>query len=199
MQLDIRAVFGRGFSGKSTLVRSWLDSLAGRVVVFDPNAEPAYAAGRAAVVEDQAELVRLLLGGFDPIRIAWRGLDEDAFEQFNEACWAAGDLTMVWEEVDSWWRPGQVKPFGFRIINQGRHRNIRLIACARRPARVPRDLTANASRITAFHTTEPADLAYLRDYMGAEAGRAGTLDFARHEALDWSPQLGAKVRKSPFS
>ena len=191
---DIRVVLGRGGSGKSHLVKHWLGAIKGRVVIFDAAAEDDYARG-AVLVEDRDRLIDLLIAG--ERRLCWRGLFGGAFEAVNEIAWAAGDLTLVWEEVDQFGDAGRLPPWAFKIANQGRHRDIRVIACSRRPARVSRDLTANASRIVAFGTTEPRDLAYLRDYMGEAAEKLRGVP--EYHALDWTEAAGAAVRKSPFS
>lgn len=193
---DIRVVLGKGGSGKSTLTRAWVEQLRGRVLIFDSAAEPGYAQG-AEIVEDQGELVRVLLGGFDPIRICYRDTMPGAFERFNRVAWAAEDATLVWEEVDRWCDAGRLAQWAFAIVNQGRHRNLRVIATARRPARVSRDLTANASRIVAFATREPRDLRYLAEYVGEEAA-AKIPGMAPFHALDWTEATGARVRPSPF-
>ncbi len=191
---DIRVVLGRGGSGKSYLVKHWLARNVGRVVIFDAAAEDDYARG-AVVVERPDRLVDLLLAG--ERRLCWRGLFEGAFEAVNRLAWAAGDLTLVWEEVDQFGDAGRLPEWAFKIVNQGRHRDIRVIACSRRPARVSRDLTANASRIVAFGTTEPRDLIYLRHYMGEAAEGLRGLD--PYHALDWTEAGGAVARKSPFA
>ena len=194
---DLRVVLGAGGSGKTHLVNHWLDGAVGigrRIVIFNPNAETIYSA-RATVIDRRADLVAAVMGK-DDFQISWHGLDRDDFDFVNEVAWCAERLTLVWEEVDNWIDAGRLPDHAFRIVNQGRHRNIRVIACARRPARVSRDLTANASRIVAFRTVEPRDVSYLREFMGPGADQLR--DLAPYTALDWTPKK-AKIRKSPFA
>jgi hypothetical protein len=200
---DIRVCVGRGGSGKTTLVNHWLDKHKGRILIFDPNGEDGYA-GRGVAITDPRHLLLALKS--NKIRvIRWQGvisMAKAAFEFANQAAWAAqesarSDLMLVWEEADSFMEPGKLPQWAFALVNQGRHRRIRLVACARRPARFSRDLTANASRISVFRTTEPRDLKYLSDYVGQE--NADLLPRLQdYHALDWTDKK-SKVKKSPFA
>ena len=170
-------------------------------MIFDSNAEPENAAG-AFVVTGQAELIDLVAGSKGPIKICWRGFEHQGREAFDWGCrvaWAAGNLLVVWEEVDRWLGPaaGRRDSAAAKIINAGRHRDLGVWGAARRPAAVPRDLTANANRICAFRSFEPRDLAYLREFVGQAADQLP--DLAPYTALDWQAGAGAGVKMSPFS
>lgn len=193
---DIRVVLGKGGSGKSYLVRHWLKSTRGRVLIFDSAAKADYAKS-AFMATTPRELVDYLVGGARGV-ICYREAmpTRDGFELFNRAAWSAENCMVVWEEVDRWSDAGRLPDHAFAMVNQGRHRGLRIIATARRPHRVSRDLTANASRIVAFKTVEPRDVAYLSGYMGKEAAGmiAGLGEF---QAVDWS-EAGYGAKKSPF-
>ena len=198
--LDARVYIGRGGSGKSTLARHHLEKVP-RLLLFDTMHEDANAAACNFVVYTMPALVNVLRHiGRGPGRICWRGNLEHgygAYELGNAAAWAARDMWLHWEEVDVYIGPHRLPPNAYRIANMGRHRGLKLIACARRPARVSRDLTANASRLVMFSTTEPADVAYLRDLAGADAA-AALAGLAPREAVDWTP-TGWSVKKSLFA
>ena len=74
------------------------------------------------------------------------------------------DVYLVIDEVDKISREGAVSKTLWQIINYYRHDGISLICCARRPARVSRDLTGNADRIVCFKVQEPNDLKYLAEF-----------------------------------
>lgn len=190
---DIRVALGAGGSGKTHLVNHWLDKIGGRALIFNPNAEETYSR-RSVPAFTKTELMALVTAG-DHFRVSWAGLEDDDFEFINEVAWCARRVTLVWEEADIWIGPTRLPTFARRIINQGRHRDIRVIACARRPAQLARDVTANASRICAFRTQEPRDVQYLRDFIGPAADQLPNLP--TYTAVDWTPN-GAKTRKSPF-
>ena len=192
---DIRLCLGRGGSGKTFLVDHWLSKLKAPRIIFDANGEDIYARW-GQVISDRKQLLDHVVknGGR---HVVWRGVAPGDFEFVNEVAWALENLTLVWEEVDQFGDSGRLPPHAFKIVNQGRHRNIRVIACSRRPARVSRDMTANASRIVAFRTREPRDLAFLKEWMGSEAVDQ-LPGLAEYNALDWT-EAGAKVRKSPFA
>lgn len=192
---DIRLCLGKSGSGKSTLARSWIKREK-RVLIFDPNGEPDWAAG-AVVTEDRAELVDLV-GRKGPVRICWRGVmegGEDAFEWANRCAWAGEGLHVVWDEVDRFSEPRRMPAWGAKLLNAGRHRGLHIIACSRRPYAMNRTLTALATRMAIFRTTEPRDLKYFADYVGDVAKQLPTL--RDYHALDWT-EAGATVKKSPF-
>lgn len=192
---DIRLCLGKSGSGKSTLARSWVKS-AKRVLIFDPNGEDDWAAG-AVVTEDRAELVELVSRP-GKIRICWRGVmtgGEDAFEWGNRCAWAGEDFHVVWDEVDRFTNPTKLQPIADNLIQAGRHRGLHIIACSRRPYRMNRTLTALATRMAIFRSTEPRDLRYFADYVGDAANQISTL--RDYHALDWC-ETGTAVKKSPF-
>jgi hypothetical protein len=193
---DNRVVFGRGGTGKTSLVNQWLSDYRGRVLIFDPNAEPHYEVG-AAVVTTQAEMLHLLLPAPKALRLCFRGVEPGDFERFNEVAWKAERALIVWEEVDSWFKNRDQSPWAFKIVNQGRHRDLTTMAVSRRPARVARDLTANAQRIACFGTREPRDVRYLEEFIGEAARALG--DLPRFQAVDWTEsRVGRLVtRKLP--
>lgn len=199
---DITAVFGMPGMGKSTIVRHQV-APRNRVLIHDPAAWP-----------DWGEIAEPVTGGLElaerltdkgPMRICWRGANgkrtrEDAiaaFELGNEAAVAAGDLTLVWDEVDRFTAPGSpLPPLAYLIANESRHSRIRLYILARRPARVNRDLTSYANRMIVFRTQEPADIKYFRERSAELAEVIPTLP--DYHAADWSVKGGVVVKKSPF-
>lgn len=200
---DNRLLLGRGGSGKSTLWRGWVIGSPGRVIVHDYAHEKANGHPFAVEIYEYAELVRVLAKHPQVRRICWRGYSnvamdaDDAFELANRAAWAAENVTSVWEEIDQCW-PNGARPFwANKIVQVGRHRGLRTIACARRAASLSRNHTANVQRLVAFQTIEPLDVDYLRHWIGEAAAQLPALDFNAHQALDWT-ERGATVKKSPF-
>jgi hypothetical protein len=194
---DCRLFFGKSGSGKTTLA---LAQLAGarRVLIHDPNAEDKLAR-RALVIHERAELVKAVsIPG--RVRICWRGvatMGPEAFEWANRCAWAGEGFTVLWDEVDRFTGSGRLPEHAYLLVNAGRHRRCRVFACTRRPFRMPRDLTAAATRIMAFRITGPTDVAYLAEFMGpAAAARLPELpDFT---ALDWQEGTVSE-KKSPFA
>lgn len=195
-QPDNRLYLGKGGSGKTTLAlaHSWAFE---RVVVCDPNGEDMHARN-AAVTDDRAQLVRLVAEP-GPWRVCWRfgrtGYDA-GFEWVNRVAWARGDLCLVWDEADSFMRSGTMPETAFRLWNQGRHRRLRIFACSRRPARVPRDVTANVTRACVFRTQEPRDLQFIGAFMEPDSARQ-VAQLEQLHAVDWTAARWA-VKKSLF-
>jgi len=198
---DNRLAIGKGGSGKSTLVRSWLKERR-RVLIHDTNAEPELAALASDVIQDRGALVeRLLQGG--PFVIAWRGFlveQETAFEFANEAALAAENVLVVWEELDVYFdgSGSHLPGWAYKIVHVGRHKGMRTIATSRAPALIPKKLTRNVQRIAIFRTDEPRDIQYLAEKVGtATAALIPTL--AAFQYLDWNEggEAAAKKKTKP--
>jgi hypothetical protein len=198
---DFRLFLGKGGSGKSTLARHQIGD-APRVLICDPNGETSWAEG-ADVIDERADLARAAMT--PRWRICWRGMigakspaeTREAWDWANRVALAAGDCLIVWDETDILCAGGALPQAAYRIVNAGRHSGVRLYACARRPYRLPRDLSANAARLIVFRSTEPRDLAYLREVIGEEAA-ARLPHLAPYHALDWTETGTVKEKKSPF-
>lgn len=195
---DIRLFLGKSGSGKTTLALHQAAAFE-RVLFHDPNAE--ITAGR--IVRDPLGLVEAIVAG-DP-RIVWRGYEHppetwdrigtDAFEWANRAAYAAGGYLVVWDEVDVYAPEKKMKSWAYRILNSGRHRDLRVFACSRRPAAVNIALRALATRIAVFMTDEPADIKYLGERIGRDAA-AKLPSLPRYSYLDWREGAPARVRHS---
>ena len=197
---DIRLFFGEGGQGKSTLIRHQLKNHK-RIIQFDRNLEDEYEDG-AVICYSRAELVAAVNDAGKPFRVTWRGHKTDpdgAFEFANRVAMAVRHTTLVWDEADLWIGKGKLgkSPLANELINACRHYEIKIFASSRRPACVPRDLTANASRLVVFMTSEPADLKYCQDYIGKDLA-AKLPDLQPFTAIEGK---GAKkgVKKSPFA
>lgn len=192
---DIRLFLGKSGSGKSTLARSQL-AKAPRVLIFDPNGEPDHAKG-AIVTDSQAELVELV-GRKGKVRICWRGVmlgGVDAFEWANRCAWAGEGFHVFWDEVDRFSTPHRLPPIASNLVNAGRHRGLHIFAASRRPHAMNRTLSALATRMAIFRTTEPRDIRYFSEYIGDQAKLLPTL--RDYHCLDWT-EAGAVEKKSPF-
>ena len=197
---DFRLFLGKSGSGKSSLMRHQAAG-ARRLLIHDPNGEAAWAAC-GVVVHDRAQLAGAMQAR--TFALVWRGAQlargegeaVQAFEWANRCALAAGDILVLWDEVDRFVTPGRLPPAAYEIVNAGRHRGVRVFAASRRVRRVSRDLSANAGRIMVARMTEPGDLVWIRATMGEGAARqAPTL--APFHFLDWR-ETDCRVKKAPF-
>ena len=171
-----------------------------RVILCDLAGQEALAAG-AVVIDEPRNLLDHVAahGARGRFRVCWRGFIDGVEAGFDLACrvaWAAEDLAMLWDEADMLAPNQRLGRFANNIANMQRHRRIDLYWTSRRPAMVPRLLTANADRMCVFRQTEPADLDYLRKRIGQAAEQLPRL--ANFHALDWRDGQGATVRRSYF-
>jgi hypothetical protein len=195
---DLRLYLGKGGSGKTYLALHQLKR-ARRVLIIDPTGQEELAAG-AFVVRSPAALARLLqLPG--KMRICWRGPDNvmsaEWWDWANQCAWAAGDLTLLWDEVDLFMDARRPDGMAYQIVHGGRHKELRILATSRRPPSVSKDIRALATRICVFRTQEPDDIKYLEHRMGKRATQE-LAGLARYQCLDWNEDGEIKIKKSPF-
>lgn len=181
---SVELFFGKSGTGKTRLALSRIGP--DRCILFDIN-EQQQLATNATICTEPAELLRALMKGAR--RICWRGfgtMGEAAFEYGNRAALAAGDLCVFWDEVDMMMDPRKgAPPFAYRLINAGRHRGVTITATARRPAAMPRSLTAAATAVYAYEVTSPKDIAYLAEFFGRDQA-AALPELGRGEGLFWT-------------
>jgi len=158
------AILGKSGYGKSTALKPLLRSTP-RLILCDTMLEhgddvEASCGEDATALEDYlAEHPYRFSAAFSPVNR----------ERFNALCsvvWAVGNCVFVVDEL-SYFADAAVCPDALRrLLQQGRHRGIHLVATAQRPARIPRDFTAACDAILSFGVTEDRDLEYLRPYVG---------------------------------
>ena len=79
-----------------------------------------------------------------------------------------GKCTFLIDEIDMISSPTSIPKELDDLLRYGRHQEVDIIATARRPAEVHRNLTANSDDIYVYQTHEPRDLTYLSRFMDVE-------------------------------
>lgn len=102
-------------------------------------------------------------------KVILRGkVDYNEFWTFAETCrtWC-----IVFDEIDKSCSPTSI-PIGlYNICQFGRHIQVDLIAGARRPANVHRDVTSQSDLIIVHRVREPRDIKYVQDFCGEEIAK----------------------------
>jgi hypothetical protein len=114
----------------------------------------------------------------DFFRVLCQFVDDEIFSQTENVlkfCYELGDLDLVIDEVDKICSSSFISPALWKILNYGRHKKINVYCCARRPARVSRDLTSISDEVVCFKTSEPVDLKYLSE-LGFDPGALKNLE-----------------------
>ena len=176
---DVVAVYGRRGSGKSTRARRFA-AMAPRLVVVDPNAEPAWSR-LARPVADVAELRRAVArspyshrlvvhtGKRKPFEVAEEVADE-VWQSQDVACRAGlGTLLVVDEASLCIPSRGRFQEAVNACALQGRHRLVGLVIVSQRPALVRADVRTQA-RASYWHDCPGTlDRRALRDEAGPDA------------------------------
>jgi len=156
--------FGKRGAGKTTAINGQLQDCRGPVIVCDVLGnylnkgyiEKSSTADAILWIEawiknpDQENKI-LVLQCADP------NLSVDFM---SAALWESGQGTLILDETDAF-SIHEAECFD-QLIRYGRNRNIDLITGVRRPAEIPRNITAGANQIYAFQTQEPRDVDYFR-------------------------------------
>lgn len=156
---DISAYVGTTGSGKGVSVRERLsEEKPRRLLIWDPLGEYGEFVTRTVTrLDDLAQSAKA--GEF---RVAyWPGPDStkfaDKFALFCRIVFAAGDLTMMVEELadvtTASWAPVPWR----RCTKQGRHRKLCIIASTQRPADVDKSFLSSCTFIRCFQLGEPND------------------------------------------
>jgi len=108
-------------------------------------------------------------------RLVYRPRDIFDAGEFDAICrlaYAAGDVTLVGEEVMTYTTDRQIGP-GFKtLLTAGATRGIRSYLLTQRPFKIPREITSQARRAVIFACHEAADVAYIRETFGTAAAAA---------------------------
>ena len=86
--------------------------------------------------------------------------DRDVDLFFN-LVFCIGNCSLIVEETSLYCNPYKIDENFKKILNYGRHRQINLIAVARRASEIHRDITAQSDFIVSFRQTESRDISVL--------------------------------------
>lgn len=181
---EVVCLFGRRGTGKTTLARRLVEPWR-RLVVWDPLGEWSRFRG-VSPVEDLpgllGQLKRHWLRGF---RLAIPGDEPEHLDGLARLIWAAQapfprcpPMALVVDEANMG-LPVQQLRRGLkgmsRLVLQGRHRGVAVLAISQRPALVSLNVRANAHRTIAFALPAPQDRRALAAQLGRAADQLGQL------------------------
>lgn len=172
-QREVILIFGKVGSGKSSLARKLAKKLSDRqggkqVVVFDFNHEHDF--NDSVIVTNAQEIEREL--DSEKFQFIIFRVDDDAEDTMHEIesafklCWQFGEVILFVDEADFFIsaRDNDVrKSYFLRCVQFGRHRQIDIIACARRVVELNIFVRAQVTRFITFRQTESRDLKRLEE------------------------------------
>lgn len=203
LELDPRrganaTIIGRKGSGKSVLARRLWDTYPGDALVIDPTGD--FRVPDATTVRE----VPARWPGRDPDEgpVRLRYLPDPGSASYAEDLDAAaglayrrGDCLLLLDEAGELTSASRTGPALRRILRQGRHRRLSLVACNPRPLEVDPLLLSQADRIFCFRLPHPRDRDRLAGIIGVPPSELAAglesldehgclmYDAARHELL----------------
>lgn len=163
---NIRAYIGATGSGKGVSVREHLDrAKPARLLVWDPLGEYGGYAQKVTTLEAVVKAMKskrfavAYFPGNNPKEFAKR------FAMFCRAAFAAGDLTLLVEELADVTSPSFAPLEWRRCTTQGRHRGLKIIAASQRPAQVDKQFLGGCTYIRCFTLRFPPDRAAMAGAM----------------------------------
>ena len=191
---DIRAYIGTTGSGKGVSIRAHLKAeKPARLLVWDPLCE--YAEFVTTTVTKLADVARLAQG--KAFRVAYYpGADptqfKEKFEMFCRIVFAAGNCTVLVEELSDVTKASYAPLMWRRCTKQGRHRGLRIIAASQRPADVDKNFFGGCTYIRCFTLRYDDDekamasvmkvpVADIRALMTTEAGNVTTINYIERD------------------
>jgi DNA helicase HerA-like ATPase len=177
MTARITAIYGGTGSGKSYATKRAL-SRSARFIVFDPQHEYGPVCG-GEVVSSPPELIRAMNDNYRHFKIAYQPegdrIMSDELDIVSKVCWDWSEylpgLTLVIEEANLGYPPEQLpadKRGVQRLILQGRHREVKLVAITQRPKLIHPNLRGEAQRMVVFRLQNYSDLQVLKEMVGPD-------------------------------
>lgn len=158
----ITTVCGRKGSGKTYMCHEIME-MERRVFVLDTTGD--YGDG-ATVVWGRDDCIRAMVKAdkMKKFRLALRVMQREEMLDLLELAWECPETYLIIEETSMLCSATSLPDQLATLVRYGRHRAISQIYITRRPAELPRDLTAQSDIICTFQQGEPRDLEYLRGY-----------------------------------
>lgn len=161
---SVRAYVGATGSGKGVGIRDYLASQKPpRLAIFDPMHEYGDIARPVATVA--AVIAAMKAKNF---RVTWQPSDETDFEGkafkrdfelFCRACFIAGNMEMLVEELELVTRPTWAPAAWRNCTKRGRHVGLRIVAACQRPADCDKAFWSSCTYVRAFALREHEDRA----------------------------------------
>ncbi len=174
-------VAGQTGSGKSFLVKRWIDQ-ADRLIVYLPKREDAdypgvYFDGLACERDPFLRFWAYTKERCNKFRLVYRPADKFDADEFDRLCrlvYACGDCVFVAEEIASYLSSRIFQSVdrykGIKnLLTAGRTRGVTCYWLTQRCFGIPREVTSEARDAYLFRLQEPADLDYVQDRFGIEA------------------------------
>lgn len=189
---NIVAIFGAGGSGKSEQIKREVRAAAPkRLMVWDPEheyADPSSRHGSFGTVVRDLETVRKMLiaaGDHGHVSIVFYPSDDlaAAKKQFHVFCLlasAAGNVTVVCEELAFVTMPSWAPEGWSKCTLRGRKRGLTIYGASQRPASIDKNFFGNATRIRTGRLNYDADKKTMSNVLGVSL-----LELGQMEPLQW--------------
>lgn len=170
MQNDIITVLGQKGYGKTTFLKKILIPEYERVIILDTMHEYHDLPG-SVVSESGIETVEIMEMFSENEKGQYIIVQQSNFSEYNkilDVITDFRDITLVIDEVDKFAEPNSIHPSLKELYNTARHYEIDLIAASRRPNQVNRIITSQTDLFIIFHTHEPNDLVYYKNFISRQ-------------------------------
>ena len=153
MHNEIVLVLGRKGSGKSSLVKNVLIKERDRLIIVDSLSEY----NDFLVIEDFESLVEYCSEN-KTFQIACQFTSKIDIEYLFEYIFIEGNLTVCCEEISKYISSYERDTSFTKLIDFGRHKNIDIIAIARRPSELSRTFRAQIDTLYTFKQIDKVDI-----------------------------------------
>lgn len=163
----IVAVMGASGSGKSTYLKQTIrKTLPNRLLIWDPMHEYGDFGEPCAKLSDLMTLMSTpsfcvdFLPAPDPEQM------KKQFDLFCQLAFAAGNLTLVVEELAFVTSPGFAPPGWAAVTLKGRHKALKVYGASQRPAAIDKHFFSNATKVRTGRLNYAADIKTLANVLG---------------------------------
>lgn len=161
---NIVAVMGGSGSGKSTYIKREIErTKPKRLIIFDVMHE--YHSLGDVVTTCSGLVSQIKKKSFAVVFFASSKNIQEQFDFVCKVAFAAGDLTLVVEELNRVTQPNRAPPHWQDCTSRGRHKGMSIYGASQRPAGVDKDFFSNATKIRTGRLNFDADIKTLANVL----------------------------------
>jgi DNA helicase HerA-like ATPase len=166
---QIVAVMGASGSGKSTFLKQIIrKTLPSRLLIWDPMTEYGDFGEGTRTLSDVMNKMRANIFAIDFLPSSDPEQMKKQFDLFCQLAFAAGNLTLIAEELAFVTSPSYAPPGWAAVTLKGRHKGLKVYGASQRPASIDKHFFSNATKVRTGRLNYAADIKTLANVLSVQ-------------------------------